>query len=614
MKLFALLIAAALLIASHAPAQTKNVTKTISTNGLVENLVVPSGKTLTINAGGSIVNNGTATGFTASAVWGGITGTLSSQTDLQTALDAKAPLASPIFTGTLSAASISLSGSLATGSGNIETTAGNISTGLGIISGNGSGITTLNASNISSGTLAAARLPASGVTAGSYTAANLTVDAYGRITAAADGSGPAPDSNVHPDVSPVFWFDANQVTTGDRPANGAAVSSWDDLMSATNVTQATSTARPTYIERHEINGKPCVRFDGGDLLSRTNLSTSATSGHTIVVVGRVPETNANFQFFVSGSADNGGTATWFGWQANRVPTRMDASGSTSNVNLSSPNFDKISVMAYRVNSSTRDFWVGQTKVKSSATGTLPTTIQFSHLGSYNNGGYNLVGDIFEVIAWASPLTDDQLAEVVASLEDKWNCEHEMLVIDGNSLFTGANGGNGLANLIRPVMGRQWYVTSYAVTGQTTAQARSDFATQIAPFCGPRLDGRKNLLLFTEFRNHLAASGISYATAWEEYQAYINDGTTAGAHVIATTMIPATTGMPTNNWTEANRVQGNADILATYTTPSRVWDWASTAYSTAWLTGGDGIHLTAGRGEPDAARAFLAWLQSVGLYR
>lgn len=94
MKLLALLTAAALLIASHATAQTKNVTKTISTNGLVENLVVPSGKTLTINAGGSIINNGTATGFTASAVWGGITGTLSSQLDLQSALDAKASTSS----------------------------------------------------------------------------------------------------------------------------------------------------------------------------------------------------------------------------------------------------------------------------------------------------------------------------------------------------------------------------------------------------------------------------------------------------------------------------------------------------------------------------------------
>lgn len=36
----------------------------------------------------------------ATATWGGITGTLSSQTDLQTALNAKAPLSNPIFLGT----------------------------------------------------------------------------------------------------------------------------------------------------------------------------------------------------------------------------------------------------------------------------------------------------------------------------------------------------------------------------------------------------------------------------------------------------------------------------------------------------------------------------------
>lgn len=57
----------------------------------------------------------------------------------------------------------------------------------GTISGNGSGLTTLNASNISSGTLGSDRLPLSGASAATYYAPTLTVDTYGRITSIASG-------------------------------------------------------------------------------------------------------------------------------------------------------------------------------------------------------------------------------------------------------------------------------------------------------------------------------------------------------------------------------------------------------------------------------------------
>jgi hypothetical protein len=90
-----LLVSSFLILVSSFPrsghAQTTSVLKD-KNNRLIDSLKVPSGKTFTIESGATITNSGTATGF--GGAWGSITGTLASQTDLQTALNAKASTAS----------------------------------------------------------------------------------------------------------------------------------------------------------------------------------------------------------------------------------------------------------------------------------------------------------------------------------------------------------------------------------------------------------------------------------------------------------------------------------------------------------------------------------------
>jgi len=89
-----ILILAALFAATFASAQTKSVLKNINGGTITESLTIGSGKTLTIASGATINATGaTITGFTAAAAWGGITGTLSAQTDLQSALDLKLAIA-----------------------------------------------------------------------------------------------------------------------------------------------------------------------------------------------------------------------------------------------------------------------------------------------------------------------------------------------------------------------------------------------------------------------------------------------------------------------------------------------------------------------------------------
>ena len=172
---------ASLIAALHAQTVVKEaVVKNPSTNALTESIVIPSGLSLTINSGAAITNNGTATGFGSGGTWGSITGTLSNQTDLNFELSLLAPKANPTFTnsmtidkgGSVSSIKMQRSNGFYTtlffgGSTGVDTflfapESGNLMTES----------SALNASNISSGSLALARLAQGGATSGQALAWN----------------------------------------------------------------------------------------------------------------------------------------------------------------------------------------------------------------------------------------------------------------------------------------------------------------------------------------------------------------------------------------------------------------------------------------------------------
>jgi lysophospholipase L1-like esterase len=131
-----------------------------------------------------------------------------------------------------------------------------------------------------------------------------------------------------------------------------------------------------------------------------------------------------------------------------------------------------------------------------------------------------------------------------------------IVCDGNSLTFGFGGINvNYPARLQTLLGSSYQVTNIGVSGQTTQQMISDFASQVIPLKN-NSPGVENILIAWEIGNDIYVNNISGQQAYENFKTYCKLGKVAGYKVVAITSTTRAgySGNPPNF--EANRKAAN----------------------------------------------------------
>ena len=127
----------------------------------------------------------------------------------------------------------------------------------------------------------------------------IKITAGGTLTIGADifanggqGGSHAGDITDGINGNPQFWFDASDLQSVTKDANGKVIY-WKDKVSTRHLKQVTSANQPTHGSRLS-NGKPVMDFDGGDWMETISTVPMSQGGFQLWVVAYVDSVSSQW--------------------------------------------------------------------------------------------------------------------------------------------------------------------------------------------------------------------------------------------------------------------------------------------------------------------------------
>lgn len=214
------------------------------------------------------------------------------------------------------------------------------------------------------------------------------------------------------------WYKADSISQSD----GTAVSSWSDSSgNGRTLTQGTGSAQPTF-KTNIINGRPVVRYDGGDTLTTGTQYINTANKHTCFAVIRqtsvadqevfgndVVGAGCNWRF-----RNNGGT------QQLRVVRGQVVTDANTGIGANTWAYYTAIMRCTTGASGTITQRANGVDIGTSSSGTCSGSAGSNvHIGSLAGSAEFLVGDIAEILIYEGELSTLLISQVEQYLKQKY---------------------------------------------------------------------------------------------------------------------------------------------------------------------------------------------------